>query len=496
MPLTVLLAIFVAFWSPTSPIGEAAASLSRPESSTSRAVLSMGVVGLFGLLSAVSGLVVAHRIIRRGLRPGDRKGLSRAASVLDWTALAAFAATIHLLDWPEIVEDALGLRGWVVLDEAAMLGPYLLMLLLQWVGLYPAERLLKLAGLRFPSYGNLFGYVLLKARRSLGLVIPVALLFAVVQDLDVRYRPTDASGAWVQLCLYAGLGVAVLVLSPAFVRLSWPSSPMPPGPLRDRLERLADRFGFRYSDILVWDTGGAMVNAGVTGALPWFRYVLLSDAMVEHLEPRQIEAVFGHEVGHIAHRHLAFFGLFFLGTIGVMALLSTGIFAFLSIDSAYWFFGDDPNVERIVQGGAALVIAALYFLLVFGVLSRRFERQADVYGCRVVSCGRPICPPHPDVNALPKKFPKGSRTLCPVGIGIFIEALSRVAILNGMEPRAASWRHGSIARRITFLRTLEGRPEAERRFQVGVVGLRLMLGAALAAALLVAIRSGAMESLQ
>ena len=36
-----------------------------------------------------------------------------------------------------------------------------------------------------------------------------------------------------------------------------------------RLERLANRFQFRYTDILVWDTDGAIVNAGVTGALPW-----------------------------------------------------------------------------------------------------------------------------------------------------------------------------------------------------------------------------------
>ena len=100
------------------------------------------------------------------------------------------------------------------------------------------------------------------------------------------------------------MGLLVLVLSPLFVRLAWPTRPLPPGPLRDRLERLARRFGFRCTDILVWDTGQVMVNAGVTGALPWFRYVLLTDALIESLSPLEIAAVFGHEIGHIAHRHL------------------------------------------------------------------------------------------------------------------------------------------------------------------------------------------------
>ena len=60
------------------------------------------------------------------------------------------------------------------------------------------------------------------------------------------------------------MGALVLVLAPAFVRLTWPTRPLPPGPLRDRLERLSRRFRFRCTDILVWDTGQALVNAGVT----------------------------------------------------------------------------------------------------------------------------------------------------------------------------------------------------------------------------------------
>jgi STE24 endopeptidase len=113
----------------------------------------------------------------------------------------------------------------------------------------------------------------------------------------------------------------------------------------------------------------------------------------------------------------------------------------------------------------------VYFLVVFGFVSRRFERQADVFGCRAVSCGLPDCPPHADLDGHPAPGPR-TVPLCPVGIRIFINALANVAMLNGMRPAAWSWRHGSIVRRIDFLEGLVGRPEVETRFQVGVLRMR------------------------
>ena len=114
----------------------------------------------------------------------------------------------------------------------------------------------------------------------------------------------------------------VLMISPLFVRLAWPTRSLPPGPLRRRLERIANRVGFQFSDVLVWDTGHLMVNACVTGILPGYRYVLLSDALIESLSPLETAAVFGHEIGHIVHRHLVSFAFFFVGSLGILSLLA------------------------------------------------------------------------------------------------------------------------------------------------------------------------------
>ena len=270
------------------------------------------------------------------------------------------------------------------------------------------------------------------------------------------------------------LGTLVLALSPFFLRLAWPTHSLPPGPLRRRLERIADRVGFRFTDVLVWDTGNMMVNACVTGILPGYRYVLMTDALIESLTPLEAAAVFGHEIGHIAHRHLLYFAFFFMGSLGVLSILA----AIISrcgpgIAHFAWLTPWTPAIfSEVVQGLALLGVLGLYFWIVFGQLSRRFERQADVFGSKVVSCQLADCPPHTDLDhdLSPPLVRSSEPALCPVGIRIFADALANVARSNGLDENGRSWRHGSIAHRIAFLEGLEQHPERERRFQTGVRG--------------------------
>jgi STE24 endopeptidase len=65
--------------------------------------------------------------------------------------------------------------------------------------------------------------------------------------------------------------------------------------------------------------------------------------------------------------------------------------------------------------------------------------------------------------------------------------------MNGMEHGARSWRHGSITARIRFLESLEGRPDAVRRFQRGVRVLRVAVALVLLAGLAAAFWCGALE---
>jgi STE24 endopeptidase len=492
MPFSLLIAIFLAFgFDLRGSVGPMA-----PAELQNRLFETLTGVGCVGLMAFLLGQWVAFRVARNGGPSGAiRRSFAVGSRALDITNLVVYAWIIHGIDWPSAVESGMGFRDTILIDEFLILLPFLLAQILTWLGLYAGERALRSDAMK-PGRRR---YMILRARQSLGLVLPVAFVFSLGQDLLRRAWPQSVENPWVEMGWMAVMGTLVLVLSPAFVRLTWPTYPLPPGPLRDRLERLARRFRFRCSDILVWDTGNALVNAGVTGALPWYRYVLLTDALVDHLDPHQIEAVFGHEVGHIAHRHLLFFGFFFMGSISMMALVRKGIESFLGWSpwAQQWLasIGAEHSTMLAVELVTVLLALGIYFLIVFGFLSRRFERQADVFGCRAVSCGRPDCPPHADINGLPTDEPQ-PRQLCTVGIRIFASALSEVASLNGMERESLwAWRHGSISRRIAFLEALEGKPEAERRFQRDVGRLRLGLAVVLASAMVIAIRIGALEKL-
>ncbi len=488
MPLPLLIALFLAFGldPPVRP-GPGPGPLTRHEVLTRTVEAAAAVLAVGGFAFALGKFVVG-KVVRHGRASTKvRRAYGLGVRAVDVLSIVAFAWIIHRLAWPRVVRSALGMGDPVLIDDALILLPFVLAQLIGWWGIYRAEHALR------PSLGamSLRRYLSLKARQSLGMVLPAAGLYALGSDLVRIYWPSLATSPWEQPLSLAAMGVLVVVVAPAFVRLAWPTRPLPSGPLRDRLEHLANRLGFRCTDILVWDTNQVVVNAAVTGSLPWFRYVLLTDALIEHLGPHEVSAVFGHEIGHIAHRHLASFGLFIVGSIGVL-FLGEGAFD----PSPYlpaWAIGEGTPA-LLVRLVVTLVLLGGYFLLVFGFVSRRFERQADVFGCRAVSCGHPDCPPHTDldydVDPPPAPDPS-SLPLCPVGVRIFVNALSSVALLNGMRPSAWSWRHGSILRRIAFLEGLIGRPEAERKFQTGVRRMRRVVAVVLAvAALALASASG------
>jgi STE24 endopeptidase len=484
MPVSLLIALLLAFGFEPPLTGVPQADVGA------RVLETCGGITLVAALAFGLGFWVAFQVSHSGYATSRlRRRYALGVRLLTVLALVVYAWIIHSVGWSKLVRTNWGLSRLILVDDFVIFLPYVLIQLLVWWGLYFAERALQIR----QGWGVARGlgrYLLLKTRQSLGLILPVILMYVIRRDVLGRYFPGWEENALAQTLQIAILGVLILTISPVFVRLAWPSYSLPPGPLRRRLERIAGRVGFRFTNILVWDTGGMMVNACVTGILPGFRYVLLSDALIESLNPLETAAVFGHEIGHVAHRHFLYFAFFFMGSIGVLELLAEVVSRSGPLLEQFAALTPWPSVLNDVFQGIALMIAlGLYFWVVFGFLSRRFERQADVFGSKVVSCDLLDCPPHTDLdNDLSPDPVRGRKpTLCPVGIRIFADALTNVARYNGLDRNGRSWRHGSIANRIAFLEGLERHPERERRFQSGVGRLRLGLGFVLALAVVLSV---------
>src|SRR5439155_7285007 len=129
---------------------------------------------------------------------------------------------------------------------------------------------------------------------------------------------------WHGLAYVLGItGLAGIFIGlPLVIRLVLGLRPLPEGPLRDRLLAASRRLNFRASDILLWNTRNGMANAMVIGLLPWLRYVVFTDRLIEEFPEEEVEAVFGHEIGHIRHQHMLYYLVFLLTSMAVLGLVT------------------------------------------------------------------------------------------------------------------------------------------------------------------------------
>jgi Zn-dependent protease with chaperone function len=387
---------------------------------------------------------------------------------------ACYLGILFGLGWGYAGQEWAAEMGVDSLAQLLLFAPYLIALIAMWALTYPAERTNhRLVQPTEPFIGR-WSYVRFQARHNLLLVVPPIVLTVVAQGVRQLFpwlRDYDTVVGILGVLLLLGAIISVPLILRVFLGLR----PLPAGELRDRLQAAARRLHFGFNDILLWETRSSVANAMVSGAVAWVRYIVLTDLLVEKLTPEEIEAVFGHEVGHVKHHHMSLYILFFVGSLalltGVLALL-TGVWQLCEGTIQPWLdsllpgaFGttmaDWMASAEIAAGPILLLLVAVYVFVVFGYLSRRCERQADLYGCRAVS---------PEA---------------------FITALEKVADLNGI-PRhrtgwLASWQHPTIAQRVAFIERLRDNPTLEPHFHRSLLKLKLGLMTGLTLGLVVVV---------
>ncbi len=431
LPIPLLLAVLVAAWAQTIPWEEGESAR----------------VPLLGALAAVAlgaGMcAAAARTLRRRLPDADEDPEPFARLYVRLrllTALLVVAASAFALGGARLgpwLQDGLGGPLPGVARSFLALAPYALAALARRRAFARLERELTSA----PSE---LGRDL---RGSLIILAPFAVLLTL-QDLARALPWLSRLASYYPLLAWAGILLAagsVLVLSPWLLRLAWPTRPLPSGPLRDRLEALAERVGLDRPELRLWEVSSPrLLNAAVTGLLPSFRTVLLTVPLVRELSPDEVSAVFAHEASHSRRRHLL-----------VYAGIGLGFFLWM-LAVADWTAG--PAGEGTATTWPALGALALAFWFgLFGWLSRRFEREADLDGAEGVG--------DPETMA---------------------RALEKVASIGGIPREKFSWRHGSIAARVAAVRAAGLDPVVRTRHarvaRLGKVGVPALAVAGLVAA--------------
>jgi STE24 endopeptidase len=212
--------------------------------------------------------------------------------------------------------------------------------------------------------------------------------------------------------------------------------------------------------------------------------VLLSDRLLETMSDREIEAVFAHELGHIIHNHMGWIVVFF--AISVLMVLGPGQLVLHWLNPLVPEWVKQNYVIDLASGGLSFAVT----LLIFGYVSRRFERQADVFAARMmeVNWGWPSAP-----TAEPPRFGVAQSYVGQRGSAMFAAALNRVAYVNNIPIRASGFFHPSIEWRLRYLEEMSIDPTKTSRFDevmghlYAVMILVLMTCGTVAAAVLTAI---------
>lgn len=452
---------------------------------------------LGGYVALVLGTGLWSRWMRRRLASQNlHRSLGRLNRVTFLARLFIplwFLVGMFALGWGDDVDRLLRVAGTDLTQTLVGLVVGTLPALAAWAGLwwsqYPAEVAFREEAVEAqlhgdfpvhkpPSFRNYFASNL--RLQLLFMVVPV-LLIALMHDLfrlaasvlpASRLALNDPENPLPWLAA-AGL---VFVFAPEILRRVLHTEPLPNSPLRRRLESLCRRTGVKYRQILLWRTENNLGNAAVMGFVPRLRYILLSDLLLETMSDEEIEAVFAHELGHVVHRHMAWLVVFFT----VLTLFVMGASVWLTQWLTRYGINDGPT-EGIVVASAYL----LKFLLLFGFVSRRFERQADVFAARTMESSRAGVPASSasDVLLAARQLSlaaggtAGAGTLAirggslpenghvgRYGATIFGAALQRVAIVNNIPVKSRSWCHGSIATRMQYLRELSADPARTARF--------------------------------
>jgi Zn-dependent protease with chaperone function len=410
---------------------------------------------------------------------------------------------LNYLGWSATVASMLGpVARWQLESPGLLLG--VLPALLAWVGLwwahYPVYRALRERHLLFeldaqlPIYAppTLAEYVTSRLRMQLLFTAVPVLLIVAARDaggLLLTRLHLLRSAAAADVVVSAGAALLVYITAPEVLRRVLATEPLPDEPLRQQLRAVADRDGVRCREVLLWRTHHSVGNAAVMGIVRRFRYVLLSDLLLESLPDEQVLAVFAHELGHVVHRHMIWYGVFLIG----LSLAFVGLGD--AVESvAHWLGLTQATIDQILP-----IASMLLFVLGFGFVSRRFERQADVHAARTMQALADVALLSSDAAdpLVPAAIPDRTH-VGPAGAAAFNSALRRISAVNhiplgvqgtfagSLRQRAryliewnlrlaGSWLHGTMLTRMNYINRISVDPALTATFDRQMRRLRLAI---------------------
>ena len=412
----------------------------------------------YTLISGLLFAFVCHIYFKRLSRKNSLsyssldQNTNKAISRLSILALMLFAITIHFfklnLFFAEITFVKPLFQRIPTLEAVLFLGLFLLYLVIIWNSAYGVQKRY------FPGTLTKKSFIFSNISFSLPVLLPwffLSLFADMIQFLPFEpvkefFKTTAGEISYILVFL-----TAISIFGPVLIRKLWCCASLEPGYSRARIEATCKKAGMRYADILKWELfGGNMITAGVMGLVGRFRYILVTQALLNSLNDDEIDAVIFHEIGHVQKFHMLFYLFFFMGFIACNFVFFEPMIYLLYIAGPLYkglaFLGiDKGNAHPILICLVLVGFFVIYFRFVFGFFMRNFERQADLHVF------------HFQNNVFP-----------------LVSTFHKIASLSRQAIDKPNWHHFSIGQRIRFLEQCQEQPEMIARHHTRVK--RIIIG--------------------
>jgi len=351
-------------------------------------------------------------------------------------ALVFFCAQIYLLDIKYYLTTVALIRFSFTIQGLAGLVIFLLHLAIVWFYSYESR-------CRFSSDTcSRLSVVTTNLKFNLAIILPWLLIsgsFDLMQLLPLGSIHDQLNTPVGQVLVFALLMIIFMIFAPPLVVRLWSCQPLEPGTKRSLIERFCQKENFHVREIVLWPgQGGVFITAGVMGLFSRYRYLLVTQGLLDILDEEELRAVLAHEMGHVKERHLFFYLIFLLGYlvlaypisgVSLLLLLTSDLPLTMMIRTDHEFM----TLISILSTLPLLILLVFYFRFLFGFFIRNFERQADLYGLSVMGRAYPL-----------------------------ISALEKVAFYSGNIRDVPSWHHFSIKQRVDFLAEAAGDPSLSK----------------------------------
>jgi len=360
--------------------------------------------------------------VEDGRPTGEYQGLVFRLSILAIFLFALDVNIFYLKYWFQLLP---GIQYFSVLHGVLALTLFFVYLNTIWYFSHPAYRL------AFRTNVPRRAFIISNMKLNMPILFPWFLL-AVTHDV-LALTPWGGPESFLnkpkgQFLFFTILITILMIFLPQLIQYWWGCRPFETSEKVRELKVFLQEKGLKYRDLLRWPIfEGRMMTAGIMGIVPRYRYILITDALMEILSMEELKAVVAHEMGHAKYRHLLFYVLFFLGfmilVLGLFNLDDPGLYILL-IEYLLIRFSQtlSGHTFLVIYGLSVLAIILVYFRYVMGFFMRNFERQADLHSALTMGSPRPT-----------------------------ISSLEKIALLSGKSRELPSWHHFSIKERVDYL---------------------------------------------